>query len=185
MILNLTRKCTSDFPYLTFGELDSTPDDQITWKLGSNLIDSAKSRLKILNNFEFYKKVLEESEGQEDELTEVWKRFMQDIDWENKLPMRYSDELEKCIFEIANSEIDDIMALKLIGEVLKLNLEYVNLDTDSVRVSDTEPYCTKRMVRYFPEMLVKIPKSEYYKLKKQNKWLAIKSGNQYFKNKYL
>jgi len=188
MYLNLITRKSSKIPYLTLGllvQLSTNPIQSMDLKVTDKFSHCAEMRFRIIQNFKVYQNLIEKSADERGELDTEWSKVMLDIDWDNLIPMRYPHEVDESLKVILDTKSNNIQSLILLCSSLGINLEYINKDTDQVQVSDKYPYCTKRMVKYFPNQLIKISRSEYRRLRKIDKWLAIKSGNYFYKNKTL
>jgi hypothetical protein len=139
-------------------------------------------RLKITENYQTYHDLTKRCQDNKSDINLEWNKLMLDIDWDNLCPMKYPEEIESTLIEISIGNYDNIKSLILLCKSLGIELTYVNKDTDLVKVSDECPYCTKRMIKYFPNQLTEIPRLEYQRLREVNKWYAIRSGNKYYKN---
>lgn len=188
MYITLVHKDIQGIPYMTLSRLISLKDnlkEEPTFKLVSKFTRCASMCFKISNNSEVYSDFIRKSKDTPNELDNEWNKIMLDIDWDKLTPMRYPIEVMESLKVIQNDGLDNLTSIILLCSSIGINLDYINKDTDSVKVDRSHPYCTKRMAKYFKNMLVKIPRSEYHRLRSINKWYAIKSGNHFYKNKYL
>ena len=193
MYLNLVTRKNTGIQNLTFGSLiylsqnqDKFCDLGFMASLHNRVIPCASLATNLKRNPGVYRSLLMK-------VSDIpnadwkWKKWMIDIDWSNYKIPEYIPEIWDSINELVglNSEVNDIEALILLSNNLGINLEYINKDIDSVHIDATHPYCTKRAAKYFKNLLTKIPRAEYLRLRKVDTKLAIKSGNFFYKNKNL
>jgi hypothetical protein len=93
-----------------------------------------------------------------------------------------SDEFLDALNKVVSESLDDVTAIKVLFKSVGILVEYINFDSDSIKIDKDSLFCTKRMAKYFDELLINIPRSEYVRLKSIDGRLVIKSRGKYFKN---
>ena len=193
MYLNLVTKKNTGIQNLTFGSLIYLSQNQDKFcelgfvvSLYNKITLCASLATKLRRNPGVYRSILMKNVDIPN-ADFRWKERMIDIDWSSFKISEYTPEIWNSIKEIVEfkPELSDVEALILLCNNLDIDLEYINKDSDAVHIDATHPYCTKRVVKYFRNLLVKIPRSEYLRLRKIDTKLAIKSGNFFYKNKNL
>lgn len=186
MYLHLVSKAKSGYPYLTLGairHLAFTNGDKLSiFNLVCNPIECAQLKLRIDQNRSQYVSMIKSAKNK-GTIEKLWNRKMLDLEYVESDKPIYPESMDLALIKIRACNFDTIEALIELFNSVGIELEYINKDKDSVRVDELHPYCTKRLVRYFPSQIVKIPRAEYNRLRLVNKWYAIKSGNFYYKNK--
>ena len=91
-------------------------------------------------------------------------------------------KVELAIDEIESSGLNLIESLIALFNSVNVEVAYINFDTDSIRIDPGSKFCTLKMTKYFRNLLTRITRSEYLKLRSTDTRLAIRSGNKFYKH---
>lgn len=91
-------------------------------------------------------------------------------------------KVESALTEIQDSKLNLIESLILLFNSVNVEVAYINFDNDSIKIDPESKYCTLKMTKYFRNLLTRITRSEYLKLRITDNRLAIRSGNKFYKH---